>query len=158
MRLAILHVVVQVAHLAWLGGNLQESVLEVTINTVFRNAFTNDVITAPAQIVEYFGDTVAVFLTQLFQTTHAVDDLPAVATGGAPANSIGLNKGDRVTALGERQGSRCTGKPGADNTDVRGFRAQKTRIIRVIINRRRVVRRRVFLSLISRFDVKVLDN
>ena len=149
-RLTLRGIFLDECKLPGLRRDLNETVLEIAIDTVFLNPLADDVIAAPLQVPDERSDTVAVLLRDLPETAHAVDHLPAVAPGGAPANAVGLDERDRVAPLGKCQRGRDAGEARADDADIRDRLPIEFRVVRRFADRRSVIGVRVFLSLMFR--------
>jgi hypothetical protein len=81
-----------------------------------------------------------------------------VAPGGPPTDSWGLAERYFSAARGERQGGGSTRETSAHDADIRRYGTLKAGIVGDLIDRRRVVRACMFLSLIGCLHGKVLDK
>jgi hypothetical protein len=96
---------VQPFDLPGFGSNLRPAILQVTVDAVFPDTLANDVVAAPLHIPDHVGDAVAMLFQELVEPAAAVNQLSAVAAGGAPADTICFNERHRIAAFCQRQGS-----------------------------------------------------
>ena len=120
---ALVKILFENSELPGLQGNLGETVFEVTIDRVFFDALPNEVVTTPANLLERLSGLFAILAAHLLETRHAVDDLPAIASGRTPAHTVGLEQCDREAALGKCERCRYTGEACANDTNVGRVRA-----------------------------------
>jgi hypothetical protein len=122
-------ILLNIPKVSFLYGDVEIAVFEVTLYSVFLNAFTNDVVPGPAQFAEYFFHILAKAPANIPLTGNTADHLAAVATGRTPANPVRLDDMHVVAALGQMQSGRnsCEARP--DNADIRSLFSQQRRKI-----------------------------
>ncbi len=94
-------ILLNIPKVSFLYGDVEIAVFEVTLYSVFLNAFTNDVVPGPAQFAKYIFHILAKGLANIPLTGNTADHLAAVATGRAPANSVRFDDMHIVAALGQ---------------------------------------------------------
>ena len=129
--------------------DLGEAVLEIAVDIVLCDTFTNDVIAAPLHVPDEIGDAVPVLLLDLVETTTAMNELTAVASRGTPADPISFDQRHGVAALSERQRCRNARKAPADDADIRRLGTLEDRVVSDLGDRSRVVGPRMFLPLMN---------
>ena len=117
--LALLDVFVKPGDLSRIGRNFQISTLDVALDVVLLDPLVNNVIATPLEVPDHVGNAVAVLLLDLGEPANAIDDLPAVSSGRAPTDPVGLDQCHGIAAFGQREGSGNACKACANDADVR---------------------------------------
>jgi hypothetical protein len=93
-----------VPHVSLLDGDIEVAELQVTLNPVLIDPFANDVVSGPPHLPEDFFNVPAMVFGYGFFAGNSADYLAAIASGGAPADFVGFDDMDVVTAFRKMQG------------------------------------------------------
>ena len=94
----------EMLHVTGLGSHLDETRFQVTFDVVAIDSLPDDLVTAPDHLPQRLFKALTHTCCNLAITTEAVNQLPAVATGGAPADAVCFDYYDGIPPLCERQG------------------------------------------------------
>ena len=132
--------VLQLPHLARGEGSEKAALDQIAGDAVFRRALADDVAAFEGHVGQRARRTAAIAAFDDREVAAiAVDDLPAVAARGAPADALALQHDRPDAGLGQGQGGGDARKAGADDADIGARLACQGRAVGRRIGRRGVV-------------------
>jgi len=149
MALPVCGVFFEIVQVPRLQRRLDKAAFQIALNAVFLDPLVDNVVATPFQVPQHVGDAWPVFLADLFQSADAIDELPAIPSGGAPADPVGFDERDEIAAFGQGQCGGNTGKAAANDANVGRDAAFQQWVVGDLIDRSGVIRAGVFLFLVA---------